>query len=628
MGIGLLGIVAVSLFNITTPMQHLELMASDFVLYYRELPHPTGHVVIASIDERSIAEFGRWPWPRTIEARLVDSLNNYHVAAIGFDMAFSERDTSANDLAFARAIAAGISTYIGYFFNSHPMKDGDLFAYKRTILDPPPITYGVVRKEPGAYRHPPSAYAYLPPISELNSAAHGTSFLNVDEDLDGMVRSYPVVVSFDGLYCVPLFLTIADAYLHGAPLRLDLADYGVARVAVGDQAVPVDEIGRMTLHYRGPAGAIPRYSVSDIVDHRIEPDKLAGKAVVVGVTAQGLGDRFATPVGSDFPGVEILATAADDVIGGDFIQHSLKTKYDDELISWALGMAIAITAALTSAVFSLAMMLVLSIGYLNYMIFRLALSGTQVGVVLPLFTLWFTYLVVMSHRYIAEWRHSEFLSRFLSPQLSRVVREQGIADSMQQNRTELSIVACDLRGFTAFSETAAPEDTMKFLHEYYEMVGKVVTKAGGSILGYAGDGIISVVGAPASTTDYAQRAVFIGLGILSDFEQLVGPWQRLGVQLGVGVGIASGFVNIGAIASADHLEYTAIGPPVNLAARLSSYAKAGQVLVDHRTVGLVNDDANPCTFENMGTAELKGFARPVPVFSARATALTPHNSHS
>ena len=95
-------------------------------------------------------------------------------------------------------------------------------------------------------------------------------------------------------------------------------------------------------------------------------------------------------------------------------------------------------------------------------------------------------------------------------------------------------------------------------------------------------------------------------------------WHRLGLQVGLGVGVASGFVTVGTIASSDHLEYTAVGPPVNLAARLSSHAESGQILVDHRTVGLLGENNNVCKFEKIGSAELKGFARPVELFSARA----------
>jgi adenylate cyclase len=350
---GLFAVIAVSLFNLTTPMHYLELMASDFAIYHGKLPQPTGTVVIAAVDERSIAEFGRWPWPRSMEARLVNALKDYHVAVIGFDMVFSERESETNDLAFARSMAAQNSTYIGYFFNTHlPLKDADLSIYKTTFLDPPPLAYNIVRKEPNAQQQSLLAGGYLPSIPELNRAAHGTSFLNVDEDLDGVVRSYPTVVRFNGLYCIPLFLAIADAYLHSAPLSLGLADNGIVTAEIGNRVLPVDEMGRVTLHFRGPAGTIPRYSISDIINRRLLPGVLAGKVIVMGVTALGLGDRFVTPVGRDFPGVEVLATAVDNVLARDFIYHSSTTKDEEKIAAWILGVTITFAAAFTTAGFS------------------------------------------------------------------------------------------------------------------------------------------------------------------------------------------------------------------------------------------------------------------------------------
>lgn len=619
---GLLAVAAVSLFNITAPMQYLELTAADFAVYHRKLPRPTGIVVMATIDDRSIAEFGRWPWPRSVEARLLDILKQYHVAAIGFDMVFSERESADNDDAFARSMAAQNSTYIGYFFRSHlPFNDDGLTGYRTTFLEPPPLTYNVVHKEPNARQEPLLADAYLPSIPPFNGAAHGTAFLNIDEDLDGAVRSYPTVVRFNGLYCVPLFLALADAYLNSAPSSLGLADYGVIKVAVGDRVLAVDEMGRMTLHFRGPAGTLPRYSIADIINRRIPPHALAGKVIVVGVTAAALGDRFATPVGADFPGLEILATGVDNVLAGDFLYRSLKTKSEEEIASWILGLGITFAAAFMTALPSLGLTILLSVGYLCYAGLRLVSGGALVGFVLPWLTVWFTYLAVVSHRYITEGRRGEILARFLSPQLARLVRERGLADPMQQNRVQLSVVACDLRGFTAFSETAAPEDVMQFLREYYETVGRVVSESGGSILGFAGDGIVSLVGAPVSLMDHADRAVRIALEIWNHFREMGDRWQRLGLQLGLGVGVASGFVTVGTISSSDHLEYTAIGPAVNLAARLSSHAESGQILVDHRTVGLMGENNRLCEFENIGSTELKGFARPVDLFSARARSI-------
>jgi adenylate cyclase len=616
---GLLAVIAVSLLNITAPMQHLELMASDFAVYHRKLSRPTATVIIAAIDEQSITEFGRWPWPRSIEARLVDALRDYHVAVIGFDMVFSERESATNDLAFVKSIAVQHSTYIGYLFNTHPpLNDVDLPIYKTAFLDPPPLAYNIVRKEPNAQPVSLLPGGYLPSIPEFNRAARGTSFLNVNEDLDGVVRSYPTVVHFNGLYCLPLFLAVADAYLHNAPLSLFLADYGIDTVTVGSRMLPVDAAGRMTLHFRGPAGTIPSYSVSDIVDHRIPSDVLAGKIIVVGVTGLGLGDRFVTPVGRDFPGVEVLATAIDNVLARDFIYHSLETKDEEEIAGWIFGIAITFAAAFTTAGFSFGLMLVLAVGYLCYAMLRLVSQGALIGIVSPCVTLGFTYLVVVSIRYAVEGRRGEFLARFLSPQLARSVLERGLADTMQQNRVQLSVVACDLRGFTAFAETAAPEDVIQFLHEYYETVGRVVTESGGTILGFAGDGIVSLVGAPPLYADHAKRAIRIALEIWNGFREMLVLWQRLGLQIGLGIGVASGFVTVGAIASSDHLEYMAVGPAVNLAARLASHAESGQILVDHRTVGLVGENHDLCRFKSIGSTELKGFARPIELFSVRA----------
>jgi adenylate cyclase len=615
---GLLTVIAVSLFSMTAPMQDLELMASDFAVYHGKLPPPTGRVVVAAVDERSIAELGRWPWSRSVEARLVDALKDYRVAEIGFDMVFSERESEINDRRFASSMAAQNSTYIGYFFTTHqPLKDVDLAIYKTAFLDAPPLAYNVVRKETDAQQPFLLAGGYLPSIPQFNRAAAGTAFLNVDEDIDGEVRSYPAVVRLNGIYCVPLFLALADAFLHSAPLSLTLVDYGVGRVALGDRVIPVDEKGRVMMHFRGPAGTIPRYSISDVVNHRIPPDALARKVVVIGVTALGIGDRFVTPAGRDFPGAEVLATAVDNAVAGDFIYHSLKTSDAEEIAAWILGVAVTLAGAFTSAWFSFGMMIVLVVGYLSYAMWRLDSDSVLIGFVLPCLTAGLTYLVVISLRYVVEGRRGEFLARFVSPQLARSLLERGLTDTMQQKRVQLSVVACDLRGFTAFAESAAPEDVIQFLREYYDIVGRVVTDSGGAILSFAGDGILSLIGAPVTRTDHAQCAIRIALKIIDNFREMTERWERLGLRVGLGVGVASGFVTTGTISSSDHLEYMAVGPAVNLAARLMSHAGSGQILVDHRTVGLVGEHEALCRFESIGSAELKGFARPVELFSAR-----------
>lgn len=207
---------------------------------------------------------------------------------------------------------------------------------------------------------------------------------------------------------------------------------------------------------------------------------------------------------------------------------------------------------------------------------------------------------------------------FLSPEVARAVHERGLATVMRQDRVSLSVVVCDLRGFTAFSEVAAAEEVVQLLTEYYDAVGRVVTGVGGTVKDHAGDGVLCLVGAPVAYDDHAERAVALALELRTRATEVLTPWRRVGVELGLGIGVASGYVTVGAIRGATHLEYIAVGAAVTLASRLCQQAEPGQILVDQRTVALVGDHASGHRLEQLRTAELKGFARPVTIFELLA----------
>ncbi len=217
--------------------------------------------------------------------------------------------------------------------------------------------------------------------------------------------------------------------------------------------------------------------------------------------------------------------------------------------------------------------------------------------------------------HVLQGQRGQFLARFLAPQVARLVQERGLSSTMQQSRVQLSVVACDVRGFTAFAETAAPEDVLQFLRDYYEVIGQAVTEFGGTIKDFAGDGILTLVGAPISYPDHARRSVELALRIRERGGEVLDRWKGLGSDLGLGVGVASGFVTVGTISSAGRLEYAAIGPAVNLAARLCDRAETGQVLIDQRTIGLIGENGGAYRLETLEAIDLKGFSRPVPVFS-------------
>ena len=228
------------------------------------------------------------------------------------------------------------------------------------------------------------------------------------------------------------------------------------------------------------------------------------------------------------------------------------------------------------------------------------------------------FLIGAVQYHVLQGQRGQFLARFLSPQLARLVQERGLSSVMQRRRVELSVVVCDLRGFTAFTERAAPEEVMQLLEDFHGIIGEVVTEGGGSVQDFAGDGLLALVGAPIAHHDHAARAVAIALTTREQTRDVLAHWNRLGFGIGLGIGVTTGFATVGTIGGKGRLEYAAVGPAVNLAARLCARAEAGQILVDQRVVGSVGDNRRDYRFEQLETAELKGFARPVTIYAVES----------
>ncbi len=168
---------------------------------------------------------------------------------------------------------------------------------------------------------------------------------DVDADADGEIRTQITVVKFDGKYCVPMFLAVADAYAGDAPMMLGIDPNGVSAVSVAGVRIPVADDGRMLVNFRRGASPFPYYSISDIINHLVAPEKLAGKIVLVGATAHGLGDRGVTPVNPDMPRVEIHANGIDNIIQGDFIRRPFEAQEIAFIAALVLGLVMALGVA-------------------------------------------------------------------------------------------------------------------------------------------------------------------------------------------------------------------------------------------------------------------------------------------
>ena len=204
------------------------------------------------------------------------------------------------------------------------------------------------------------------------------------------------------------------------------------------------------------------------------------------------------------------------------------------------------------------------------------------------------------------------LKRFLAPQLAELIVSHGDEKILESHRREIVVVFCDLRGYTAFTETAEPEEVLEFLRQYHGALGPLVSQFEGTLDQFSGDGIMVFFNDPVPCPDPAELAVKMAIAMREAARELIAAWSRHGCELGFGAGIAQGFATLGQIGFSERSGYTAIGTVCNLAARLCAEAKDGQILISSRIAEAVEAVAR---LENLGNLELKGLRRPVATFN-------------
>jgi class 3 adenylate cyclase len=204
------------------------------------------------------------------------------------------------------------------------------------------------------------------------------------------------------------------------------------------------------------------------------------------------------------------------------------------------------------------------------------------------------------------------LQRFLAPQVAQMIATSDAPEQLlSSHRREVSVVFCDLRGFTAFTETSEPEEVMAVLHDYHESLGGLIFHYEGTLDRFAGDGIMIVFNDPIPCDDHTGRAVRLALEMRDQVDGLTQQWRRKGHNLGFGVGIAAGYATLGQIGFEQRREYTAIGSVINLASRLCDEARPGQVIISQRAFGAVEQSVEAAP---VGELSLKGFAKPVAAY--------------
>lgn len=650
-------LLALILFFFDFPfLRFMELKTLDLRMASRGTLPPGGETIIAVIDEKSLAELGRWPWSRTTIARLMDQLKGSGAKAIGFDIVFSEPDdnsslrtiselsteikksgirdssvaallnkkkaTADTDAALARSIARAKNVTLGYFFHLSD-KEVSHLSEKEILEDAENIKNSRYQIINSSETNPDDSYlirAYAPEanLKILSAAAANSGYFNMTPDSDGSMRWSPLVIKFRNNYYSSLALSVLQQYLDWPQFSLNLAGYGTESIKIGDITIPTDESGRLLVNYLGPAKTFPHYSISDIIMGRIPADKIRGKIVLVGATATGIYDLRVTPFGATYPGVEIHATVIDNILHRNFLTHSGLIRFMDIcaiiLFGLLMGMIIPRLRAVTGILFSL---IILGI-FVAANMFIFSNYNIWLNIIYPALTMIVIYLAITVYRYVTEEREKKKIRGAFQYYLTASVINEMLKDpsklKLGGDKKNLSVLFSDIRGFTTISEKLSPEDLVHLLNEYLTAMTDIVFKYDGTLDKYMGDAIMAIFGAPLDQPDHARRACQTALDMMNELHRLQKKWQTEGKPpLNIGIGINSGDMVVGNMGSQMRFDYTVMGDMVNLGSRLEGTNKeyGSNIIFSEFTYNAIKDSM--CCRE-LDSVRVKGKKLPVKIY--------------
>ena len=541
-------------------------------------------IVIVGIDDKSLAQQGRWPWDRRVHARLIRRLDAGGAALIGYDVTFSE---PSRDHAADRALAAAIGRRRNVILAADA-----LFAHHKAgnLLQ---------------------AQHVETPIPEFTRPAAAEAHPNVFPDSDGVVRSLPPVVQTpSGDFLPSLSFALMQLASGQAHQPITVRPDGIQ---AGSSFVPTGPAHLMDVNF---AQGFKTYSATDVIAGRVPPGVFRHKIVLVGATAVGLGDLPRTPLDkAGQPGVLVHANALNTMLTGGYLFPEGRGVTLIEVFLMALLVALAV--AFLRIWISPAILAGLLVGF--FMIaFRRFDRGQVMNLVYPPLAAAVAFVSALVVHYLTETRErrrvTAVFGRYVAPDVVQEILEspRGAVAELSGASRPLAVLFSDLRGFTAASEDAAPEDVVEALNVYLDAMVRAVHEERGTIDKFMGDCVMAFWGAPRPDPDYAEHAVRAGLKMLGYIDEAVkgGPAAKLRVK-GCGVGISAGRAVVGNIGSSDRLDFTAIGDTVNTSSRLCGVAGAGELVVTEECANLIGDGFN---LSELPPLVVKGKSQPLRVF--------------
>lgn len=581
--------MALQFYDPASVREHIEAKTLDLRQYIRNVliaPQRADNIVIVTVDERSIAAIGRWPWSRTKLAELIDVISSGEPKVVGVDILLSESEGPKQDEALGKAIENAGNVVLATVFLTLTDTGGKVTKEKPDYLWEQAFMDVKSTQDIPWKNWMFSADSVLAPVDAIARGAQiGSVFTQPDRD--GVLRWEVLALQYDGDFYPSMPLQVARI-AKGLKME-DMSLLGGSGVMLGKERVDTDLSSRILLNYRGGTGSFKYISATDLLSGTVKPDVLKDKIVLLGTSAIATYDQKVTPLSANMPGVEKNATVVDNILALSYLRRS------PGLIEMAFTLitALALTVAFQrlQALGGALLAVELVIGYCVFAFYMLASKNMWINITYPIANMIVIFTAQGTARFFLEEMKARQIRHMFSSYVSAKVVEALIENPEKARlggeRKEVTVMFSDVAGFTSISEKLQPEEVVSLLNEYFKTMTDVIFRWDGTFDKIVGDEIMAFWGAPVDQPDHPELAVRCALDMLNKLEALREKWRSEGKPLiDMGIGLNTGVVLVGNIGAEDKkMDYTIMGDHVNAGARVEALTRKynAKLLITHFT---------------------------------------------
>jgi len=578
--------------------QSLDNRVRDFYFKFRGPEKASDDIVIIDIDEKSIKELGQWPWERDKFAQILTNLTNNGAGIIGLDIVFSEEDkTSPSKFAqkwglksdnlpdYDSILSKAVSntpTILGYVFD---------FDIKNT-KEAPQIPAIFIEKNKHQTDYIVKAQGVLPNLSILQNSGYSSGYMNNIPDESGIIRSIPLVIEYDKQVYPSLAFEMYRIASGAKKVLIKYDENGIENISLKKHPIKTDRNGRLYANFRGPFKSYNYISAVDIFNNTINRKSIEGKFVLIGTSAYGLFDLRSTPMDNIIAGVEVHANIIDNLLNDDMLFKPSWMEIADILAIIVIVFIVTIIFYFLSLKFLIPVYIASFFGIIYFNYYLLFDLHIIINSIFPLFAMILSFIGVLAVKYLLESKQKEMIKGKFASKVSENVMEDILknpdSNTLDGDQKEITVFFSDVRNFTNISEAMGnPKSLIKFMNQIMEPMTKIIIEENGTIDKYIGDAIMAYWNAPLDVPNHADQAVIASLRQLHhlqelntqlrnypEFSNVVKMADNENIPIvDIGIGLNSGEAIVGEMGSNQRSDYTVIGDPINVGARLESLCK-------------------------------------------------------